>query len=278
MRGDKYVPGAILLAYTLRRAHVHADVICMVTADVTKTRLVACGFFSQVVEVPYIRHAAAMRTKKQREIYSSWIDDSFTKWNCLNIGAGAPAPRYEKICFVDADMMFRSSPDSVWRFNAPAAIFTLPWTTQRAGHAGVDPWVSHGRKKRISAEKLRAVMATGTSTVGAANFMLLEPNSGLFDKIRQILGRRATPYGGVCLSAPDEQVVAEASIELGMSWASLSPGYAAILRHPGWTAGLPIVGVHYISADKPWMFSRDKWPDFAEWWDAWESRGADAPR
>jgi alpha-N-acetylglucosamine transferase len=260
MRGDKYIPGALALAYSLKVSGTRADVICMVTDDVDRTKLDRERLFDKIIVIPYIRHASKLTTDKQKKIYASWIDDSFTKWNCLRF------TEYSKVCFVDADIIFRSCPDSVFDKRAPGAVFSLPWTFRSAK----DVWYRFDRRRRIGPDLIRRALSE-KSTVGGAGFMLLEPNIPFFEKIQEVIGRRAAPYGhDTCISAPDEQSIAEASAESGMQWTFLSPGYSAILRHPEWTARETIIGVHYISADKPWMFTRGKWPDFAEWWDLWD--------
>lgn len=53
MKGDAYVPGALVTAESIKRTGSKYDVVCMVTPDVTKRDKLAI-IFNKVVEVPYI--------------------------------------------------------------------------------------------------------------------------------------------------------------------------------------------------------------------------------
>lgn len=96
MRGDSYALGASVLASRVKSLGTHADVVCMVTSDVSES---VCECMSQVFdaiyEVPYLQFSCEkLTTKKQQTYYESWIAQSFTKWNALGLLA------YEKVIMV----------------------------------------------------------------------------------------------------------------------------------------------------------------------------------
>jgi alpha-N-acetylglucosamine transferase len=65
-----------------------------------------------------------MKSKKQNEIYGSWIHNSFTKWNIFN---PKHFPEIDKVILVDADMMFLQNCDELFELPAPALTFSSPW-------------------------------------------------------------------------------------------------------------------------------------------------------
>jgi hypothetical protein len=106
MKGDRYVPGACALAYSIKK-HLHDvrralfDVICMVTNDVTQNGVETLRKqFDRVIMVPYIRSVMHNTTTRYyQEKYGAWISESFTKWNCLGFY------EYQRIAFFDADCL-----------------------------------------------------------------------------------------------------------------------------------------------------------------------------
>ena len=85
MKGDSYTPGALVSAYSLRLTGTSAQLVCMVTPDVSAdARKRLSVVFDKVVEVPYLTaHCLPLRTQKQRDMYNTWVDVAFTKWNAL---------------------------------------------------------------------------------------------------------------------------------------------------------------------------------------------------
>src|SRR5579872_796430 len=124
MKGDNYIPGALVLGKSLREVKTKHKLICMVTEDVSiNGKEILKLVYDQIVLVPYITgNCIPMPSQKQRDMYDNWINDSFTKWNILKIGE-----EYKKVLFVDADMIFLENCDHLFDLETPAAIFSLPW-------------------------------------------------------------------------------------------------------------------------------------------------------
>ena len=129
MINDNYVPGAIALAESLNLVHSKYPKICMVSPSVTeKARLVLELLYDLVVEVPYIVNAIkSLKGVKQKELYNTWIDKSFTKWNCLNINNLQNIYKLNKIILLDVDMVIVDNCDDLFNIQSPAACFSLPW-------------------------------------------------------------------------------------------------------------------------------------------------------
>ena len=86
MKGDRYVPGACALAYSVKKhlpndKRALFDVICMVTDDVTQNGVETLRKqFDRVIMVPYIRSVMQNATTRYyQEKYGAWIGESFTK-------------------------------------------------------------------------------------------------------------------------------------------------------------------------------------------------------
>lgn len=86
MNGSKYVHGALAMAWSIKRFRTKYPIICMVTPDVNEhcTEMLN-KVFNYLIVVPYISYKCIpLKTSRQRNLYNSWIESSFTKFNCLN--------------------------------------------------------------------------------------------------------------------------------------------------------------------------------------------------
>lgn len=115
MNGVEYVPGAVCLAKSIRRFHQDIDLICMVTEDVSSEELEK--WYNKVVIVdPICVEAPNVGGKRATTIYY-WISRAPTKWHILQF------EEYEKILFMDADMIVVNPIDQLFLLPTPAAVF-----------------------------------------------------------------------------------------------------------------------------------------------------------
>lgn len=134
MLNDEYVPGAAVLAKSLRNVGTKYPIWAMVDSHVSMDALVFLSdgenkLFDRIIIVPTIEHEVInMRSKKQNDIYGRWISKSFTKWNIFNPDIfqsdGVPL---EKVFFLDADIMVTENIDNIFDLDPPAATFSSPW-------------------------------------------------------------------------------------------------------------------------------------------------------
>jgi len=55
MMGDKYIPAAVVLAYSIRELNSNCDLVVMITKDVSeKGKNILGSYFDLVLKVPYI--------------------------------------------------------------------------------------------------------------------------------------------------------------------------------------------------------------------------------
>ena len=78
MIGDEYVPGALVLAYSLKKVKTKARLVVMVTKDVSeKARNQLKLIFDDIVEVPYVEAKAYQKDWKRfkGQLYLFQISD-----------------------------------------------------------------------------------------------------------------------------------------------------------------------------------------------------------
>lgn len=188
MLGDSYVPGALVLAHSLRTQGARAKLVVLVSADVSAAARSSLGLlFDLIVEVPLISGKAVHQewkrytsgaTSNQRKLYG-WIDHSFTKFHVLAL------TQFERVCLLDADQLcVGSNPDSLWASNVPA---------------GVCSTIADARSNEQYAGRLLtpSQVEHSLSSYGMKGCIyLLRPNLAHFDLIKSVLAQ----HGGYGLN------------------------------------------------------------------------------
>jgi len=275
MNRDTYALGAAVLAHRLRKLNSKADIVCMVTRDVSLGVVEALASeFNAVFQVPYLEYKCRkMTTKKQQKYYGHWIERSFTKWNVLAL------TMYKKVVLLDADLLPVSNIDHLFEMSAPAATFSSPWarTYRRDGFDDPFKGLRHGDLVdnstirdaiRLSLEHAGNIESKG-SYLALGSVVLLEPNVASYGTFNAFVCSQQ-PFGiPGCHSGFDEQ-----SIVLfyylqnpEKKWTHISQGYNALCWHEQWLEGCEIKCYHYFNA-KPWELRPDMYPDLKMWYQA----------
>jgi len=128
-----YLDGCILGALGLKRQQVQADVVCFVTPDISvQDRMKLAVVFDKVIRVPYIS-PYDMPDDGESELQTIKMDPDIFK-NCHNYTKLHPYTHvffklhifnpalfpYEKVCFVDSDLVPMNYYDSLFMLNTPA--------------------------------------------------------------------------------------------------------------------------------------------------------------
>lgn len=118
MKNDSFIPGALVLAYCLRKQCTKADLVCLITKDVSfKGRQGLANLYDKVIEVEEI----VINSSKQHE-RQDW-SCLFTRLQALRLGRdGDLGCSYDKIVLLDADIMPMKSYDELFELNTPAGI------------------------------------------------------------------------------------------------------------------------------------------------------------
>lgn len=268
MKGDAYLPGVFVSMYSVKRTNPNADLVVMVTDDVTSEARERLEFVADhIYDVPYLSYKMTdMLTKKQNESYGSWMHVSCTKWNVLSLP-------YDKVLFLDADTIVTSNIDHLFDLPTPAAPFNNPFTkpfgwlpTYLKGNKGDDGYLQHGERVM---PKVVDTMLHRKGTLLTASCVLLSPSQDDFKNYKKMMNSYKV-YGKhtKCYSGFDEQSIAEFySIQKKATWYNIHHRYNYI----GWKRGflcyddVPFV-IHYISPNKPWDMKWNEWEDVISWY------------
>ena len=278
----KYLVGAIAGAASLRQVKtvhritlVYADMD--VDVDIFRNLLKKHGgLFDEIVEQPLLRFKVnELRTKKQRELYGGEFSETAnTKWQCLCL------EKYQKIMYVDSDIMFQRNCDFLFSLQAPAATFSSPFseTFSKGGFRN-----NYGRLKQgaqIPAASIRDGLRDGA--VAAGSLVLLEPSKTVqAEHIAWMHGKE--PYGHPgCFSAIDEQALCEFYTDRGAQWTHIDPIYQAIPWKANWVPGRNVLkdafGLHFYH-DRPFETGKGTgWPDTKIFWAMWHRFALEHPK
>ena len=295
MRGDAYVPGALVCAHSVRLAGTRHELVCMVTEDVSGAARAALALvFDRVLEVQRLRCAVLpLRTAKQRRMYGAWMDQACTKWACLGLA------EYRRVLLLDADVVALRSLDALFEQPAPAATFSSPFAApyindlryvrtaaereervRRGKCRGFrNPYVTLRHGDRVPASAIQEGLERAVVLIGAC--VLLEPNRAHLEQLKLFLGlfTDEQPFGYPgCNSSYDEQVLTVFCAQLlKLEFTHVAPAYNYIPWHRAW---LPPVEdtpsahraiecapklFHFFNL-KPWDMRRAQWLDLEVWW------------
>lgn len=274
MKGDRYVPGAMALAYSIRKIEGRrrrVDLVCMVTEDVTRQGRDNLEIvFDHVVDVPYLAFRTNFQpqaNKKVEDYYKPWSATSYTKWQCLAL------MDYEKVLFLDSDMVVVHSVMDLFELDAPALNFSSPYfypyvSTSRAAHnhfltfnKNKKKWVTRQHGQQIYPDEvIRALF--DTSSVAYGSVVLLEPSMDHYHRYLNLMENPPDPrgYGFVGnKSMVDEQSICELYARQNLPMTFISQSYNFIPWKINWlkTEKFPPRIFHYFSI-KPWMPEMDR--------------------
>ena len=277
MRGDLYVPGAIVVAQSLRRTATPHTLVCMVTHDVSqRARAALALLYDEVVPVDYIKYPAVrLHTQKEREKYQKWMDVCMTLYRCLWLTA------YDKILLLDGDVCILQSMDGLFDLQPPAACFDNPWLSGTP----LDPYprtLGHGDP--IPHKSIERAFATRGSFVCLGGCILLAPGKDVARAFQLHLDRFTAAHGALGYSSmnsgvdvqmithfyafpvPDarQESQLEPQLEQESQWTHISPDYQCIpWKRRASDSNKHLF--HYFNI-KPWDMGVDEFPDLAPWW------------
>lgn len=261
MRGDFYVPGAIVLGQSLMESGSTIDRVCMVTEDVSEHAVdILRLFYTHVEKVDYIKaKAKPLKTAKQNKKYSSWMGDSLTTYRCLGL------ERYHKVLFLDADVLVLRCMDEVFSIPAPAGTFDSYFLNKIR-----DPIYGQlGFGDRVPKEHIQHALQSGAH-VAIGNCMLFETEGGkLLNAFIQYMDDFVNQHDSVgfhgSISSTNEQMICD-FFACRTDWTQLDKRFQTIPWKELSLCEQPFL-YHYFNT-KPWTMDEQEWPDLKHWWDA----------
>ena len=275
MKGDNYLPGVFTSVHSVNRTRACGrggdfNTVVMVTPDVSENAIKelnkVCDY---VVKIDYIQHQTKpMKTERQKEIYGSWIDVSYTKWSCLLLP-------FNKVVFLDADVIVLDTITSLFELNTPAGQFSSAFAKPSgkmtnhyvdALNVGNDGYAKHG--SFINRTMIQKGMET--TTVHASS-IVLSPSVEDFKGYMKMLSEFSV-FGFDTNSGADEQSIVYyySLYENGpkKSWVNVHQRFNF---HSFKQNGLflkdemPYV-IHFMSTPKVWNMKVTEYEDIVNWY------------
>lgn len=258
MGGDRYVPGVITSAYSVLKTKPNADLVVMVTPDVSPDAVAQISKLATVHTVEYITFAGKFNHADPLGKYN-WIDKSYTKWRCLSL-------KYDKILLLDADIIVTRNIDEVFDFPAPAGIFQQQKPLYNSVLSRyLDKQRNLPEKTTLLPSDVVSLLKTKNQLLATATSMLLEP-TGTDHFVKSITELKDHSYPNT--TGVDEQAIAYyMSVVCKKSWTVLGTKYNAV---PWWKYN-NIVGskhgkvLHYMTKEKPWERDPKEYPELLTW-------------
>ncbi|MBN1935839.1 MAG: hypothetical protein JW934_14310 [Anaerolineae bacterium] len=266
MLNDGYLPGALLLAYALRQQRTRADLICLVTDEITPgAREALALLFDHVVEVPeiFVPH----KRRQERQDRPFW----FTRLNALRFGAdGDRGFRYQKVVVLDADVLPLRHYDHLFRLDAPAGIINedkyhfIEVNPDGSYHVSPDveqsgTWNWHRiygdicpHGQRIPREITDRIRDDPANLGIHGALFIFEPSMAELLAIQADLERpEIQERVGDLYCWPDMQYL---TLRWSGRWTNVDLRFAAFNGYPALSV---LFGTHFAGL-KPWQFRRDK--------------------
>ena len=268
MRGDGYLPGALVLAYALK-LQTDFDCICLVTDDVSHRARQALGLvYDKVIEINEHRIQSHIGTgRSDRNIL-------MTRFEALRLGPDGGLAEYDKIILLDADVLPLWGYDELFALPAPAGILMEnkdECYSPAIGDVPESQWSWHNMYNRLCPHgasiprELTDRVRHDPSNMGVnAGLWVLQPSMEKYDailaalEIPEIMSMvRAFPW-------PEMQL---ATLLWSGRWTNIDIRYCSIGGYPRPEV---LYGIHYAGL-KPWQInSRSaahyaKYPDFTLW-------------
>lgn len=267
MKGDFYLPGIFTSVYSVLRTNPNADLVVMVTSDVSEeARSVLLKVATHLCYIDYITvESKQMKTERQRKIYSTWVSSSYSKWNVL-------ALPYKKIVLIDGDTIHTDNTDELFAMQAPAMPIASPYVKPMGtidsyypGPVALDGYPLHGAIIPIETS-MQSLNKNGL--VNTATAAVIEPNIEDYHAYLNML-KEMQPFGfPACHSAFDEQSIVY--FYTNKKKVPITAVHQMYNYYP-WKPGFLFPGVvpkiiHYFSDTKPWTMAFDKYPDLITWY------------
>ena len=264
MLNDSYLPGVLLLAHGLRRQKTQADLICMVTEEISRpARQALAHLYDEVIEVEkiYVPHARA-----QKRPYLPYV---FTRLHALRLGAdGDLGHRYDKIVLLDADLLPLRHYDHLFTLPAPAGSINERKTNVMAwgddGNFIIPPSVAqdgtwhwhqiyadcpHGQP--IPREITDRVASDPDNMGVISSLLVLQPSLAEFNAIMaDIQTPTVQPLVRDAFDWPEMQYL---TLRYSGRWTNVDLRFHSLNGYPTLDV---LYGIHYTGF-KPWQFRRE---------------------
>lgn len=265
MRGDAYLRGALVLCNSLLETNTKADIVVMVTRDVSIQAIEALRRMSDKIKVKpinYIRgEFKARMSRKQQDKYGRWMNDIPTKFNAVNL------TEYRKVVLLDTDIVVVRNSDELFDLPAPAGL----WEFFQTGINKTTGELLYTSKTMKDMAELKHGQHVPTRIVDDAlnnsfvcwgTSMVLEPNTSDFNNLVRLTNEGFHMKN--CKSGFEEQIFAYYYRD---RWTKVGLEYGLVpwkfLKMKTEDAKI----LHFFGDKKPWDYKPNEqvWPDIVIW-------------
>ncbi len=266
MLNDSYLPGVLMIADALRKQRTGADLVCMVTEEITPGARQALELlFDHVIEVAKIFVPHKRRQKRQ------YIPHVFTRMSTLRLGRdGDLGFEYEKFVALDADVLPLKHYDHLFSLNAPAGIinerkahfldydasgkYVIPPSVETTGtwkwHDVYGEICPHGHA--IPKQITDRVSQDPTNMGVNSALWVFEPSMSEFEDIKRDLHRpEILRLAGDLFEWPDMQYM---TMRWSGRWSNIDLRFCGFSGYPRLAL---LFGTHYAGL-KPWNFKKER--------------------
>jgi glycogenin glucosyltransferase len=261
MLNDSYLPGVLLLAHGLRRQKTQADLICMVTKEISlPARQALALLYDEVIDVEkvFVPHK-----RVQKRPYLPYV---FTRLHALRLGAdGDLGHNYSKIVLLDADLLPLRHYDHLFTLPAPAGTINehkshvMEWgddgnfiIPDSVAQNGTWNWHNiyascpHGQP---IPQEITNRVAEDPSNMGViSSLLVLEPSLTEFQAIMaDIHSPTMQPLVGDAFDWPEMQYL---TLRYSGRWTNVDLRFHSLNGYPNLDV---LNGLHYTGF-KPWQF------------------------
>ncbi|MFH5881694.1 MAG: hypothetical protein ACNA7U_00720 [Candidatus Izemoplasmataceae bacterium] len=268
MRNDSFIPGALVFAYGLRKQETTADIICIVSEQVSQNGIEALKvLFDDVISLAEIFVPHKERHERQDRPFL------FTRFNALRLGKdGDLGKAYEKIIIADADLLPIRDYDTLFTLPAPAGVINEKKEYCMEYHDGkyiipdsvyVDgTWIWHRVYEkypmgtRIPKEITDRVKTDYQNMGMNAALYLFEPTMDLYDEILNDVNQVTTQKEISNYPWPEMQYI---TAKMSGKWHNMDLKYSSFNGYPLLDV---LRGIHYAGL-KPWQMKHRSIKHFA---------------
>lgn len=273
IKDDNYLPGALLLGYSLRKQEIIADLICIVSEDISDEAISTLeNIYDYVLRLPSIYIRTINDQKRQ------YLPFVFTRIHALRLGDdGDLGFKYKKVIILDSDILPIRGYQQLFLLESPAGIlnekkeYTCGNENTFNLHNGIWNWhsqyqdIPHGCKipKYITDRVIFDYSNYGINTA----LLVLEPSMDMYDELfNDIHDQKIVNFISNNFKWPDMQFL---TLKWSGLWHNIDISYASFHGYPNINI---INGNHYVGP-KPWQLNNksvknvySKYEDYKYWY------------
>lgn len=263
MLNDSYLPGVLLLAHGLRRQKNQADLICMVTEEISRpARQALALLYDEVIDVEKI-FVPHKRVKKR-----PYLPYVFTRLHALRLGAdGDLGHSYRKIILLDADLLPLRQYDQLFSLPTPAGTinerkshvmawgsdgnFIIPDSVAQDGTWHWHKMYANCPHGQPIPQAITDRVAEDPSNMGViSSLLVLEPSLAEFQAIMtDIQSPEIRPFVNDAFDWPEMQYL---TLRYSGRWTNVDLRFQSLNGYPD----LEVLNGLHFTGFKPWQFRR----------------------